>query len=92
MGYITLNFHYLQIQPLLPLLLTSITCKFNPFTAKINYLQIQRPVKNLALKLPIETLPYAKIWLRETLAYNYSPILKTVFVIFLADMPQQTSS
>jgi len=29
-AYITLNFHYLQIQPLLPLLLTSITCKFNP--------------------------------------------------------------
>ena len=29
-AYITLNFHYLQIQPLLPLLLTSISCKFNP--------------------------------------------------------------
>ena len=36
-AYITLNFHYLQIQP--------------PFTAKFNYLQIQRPRQNVKLKV-----------------------------------------
>jgi len=43
-AYITLNFHYLQIQPLLPLLLTPLPANSTAFTAKINYLQIQRPL------------------------------------------------